>query len=256
MVHLLGEEDAMTVYIGCPDLLGDQAGNLVVADFYHALLRWHRYEAYGDYFLTRSPRFRIGFNETGWSDVRPPRWPDPDHPQQAHLDILVPDGDAYGKQVIDRGGRLLQGGDGYRIYADPAGHPFCLYPDQTRTGHGPVVARLVYDCFSPRSLASFYESFLGVEERVEDSPARVVINLDEDDLPNLAFQHAPPREYRHPHPDYPAQLHVDYRFTVDHEVPHYQTPAAIAAIERAEEQGAIHLHTVVYADPAGHPFCI
>lgn len=247
----------MSIYVGCPGRLGGKDGNLVLADFYHDLLGWDRYEAYGDFFLTRSPKFRIGFNDTGWSDVRPPRWPDPDYPQQAHLDILVPDGDAYGERVIDRGGTLLQGGDVYRIYADPAGHPFCLYPDPPRTAHGPVVARLVYDCFSPRSLASFYQGFVGVEERLEDSPERVVINLDDADLPNLAFQQAPPREYRHPNPDYPAQLHVDYRFTVDHETPHYQTPVGIAARERAERLGAIHIPVieVTYADPAGHPFC-
>jgi hypothetical protein len=256
MAHLLADEDAMTVYIGCPALLGAKAGNLVLADFYHDLLGWPRYEAYGDHFLSRCPKFRLGFNDSGWSDVRPPRWPDPDFPQQAHLDILVPDGEASGTLVLDRGATLLQGGDDYQIYADPAGHPFCLYPDPARSARGPVVARLVYDCFSPRSLASFYQGFVGVETRLEDSTERVVIDLDDDDLPDLAFQQAPPRDYRHPDPDYPAQLHVDYRFTVDHEVPHFKTPAAVAAMDRAERLGAMPLSAVVFADPAGHPYCL
>ncbi|HVX47448.1 MAG TPA: VOC family protein [Mycobacteriales bacterium] len=243
----------MTIYIGCPDRMGDKAGNLVLADFYNGLLGWRRGEAYGDFFLARSPKFRLGFNGSGWSDVRPPRWPDPDYPQQAHLDIFVPDPDEYGTRVAAQGGTLLHDGDAYRIYADPAGHPFCLYPSET----GPVVARLVYDCFSPRALASFYEGFLGVRSRLEDSPERVVIDLADADLPNLAFQHARLRDYRHPNRDYPAQLHVDYRFTVDGDLPHFQTPAGIAAMERASRLGAIHIPVkeVTYADPAGHPFC-
>ena len=257
MTHLLADEDGMTIYVGCPDLLDGKTGNRLLADFYNAILDWNQYEAYGDLFLTRSPKFRIGFNDSGWSDARPPRWPNPDFPQQAHLDIAVSDVDAYAEQVVAQGGTLLQSGGQYEIYADPAGHPFCLYSDSSIPGQRPVVKRLVYDCFSPRALASFYEAFLGVKNRLEDSSDRVVIDVADNDMPNLAFQHAAPPQYRHPDPDYPAQLHVDYRFTVDHDTPHYKTPAGIAAMERAEQLGAIHIpvRDVTYADPAGHPFC-
>ncbi|HVX42468.1 MAG TPA: VOC family protein [Mycobacteriales bacterium] len=256
MAHLLADEDGMTIYIGCPDQIGEEEGNRVLAEFYGDLLGWPGYEAYGDCFISRSPKFRVGFNETGWSDMRPPRWPDPDYPQQAHLDILVPDVESYGRRAVQYGASLLQSREPYRIYADPAGHPFCLY----RSGQSgePIVSRLVYDCFSPRALARFYEGFIGVTERLEDSPDRVVLNLDDVDIPDLAFQHAAPRNYRHPNRDYPAQLHVDYRFTVDHEHPHFRTPEAVAAIERAKRLGAIPIPVseVTYADPAGHPFCI
>jgi predicted enzyme related to lactoylglutathione lyase len=187
MAHLLADDDGMTVYIGCPDLLGGKDGKLVLADFYHDLLGWHRYDAYGTVFMSRSPKFRIGFDDDGWSDQRPPRWPDPEYPQQIHFDIAVPDLDATCALVTAQGATLLQDNTGYRIYADPAGHPFCLYPDPSRATTGTVAARLVYDCFSPRSLARFYEGFVGVQERLEDSAERVVIDLDDDDLPNLAF---------------------------------------------------------------------
>jgi hypothetical protein len=257
MAHLLADDDAMTVYIGCPDLLGGRDGKLVLAEFYHESLGWHLYDAYGTFFLSRSPKFRIGFDDDGWSDQRPPRWPDPEYPQQIHLDIAVQDLDAASELVTVLGGTLLHDNTDYRIYADPAGHPLCLYPDPSRAATWPAVARLVYDCFSPRSLATFYEGFVGVQERLEDSPERVVIDLDDDELPDLAFQHAQFPASRWPDPAYPAQLHVDYRFTVDHETPHYQTPAAVAAMERAKRLGAIHLSPegVTYADPAGHPFC-
>lgn len=58
-----------------------------------------------------------------------PDWPDPARPQQGHLDLVVPDGDldAAEEAVIALGARRLPGeGEGFRVFADPAGHPFCL----------------------------------------------------------------------------------------------------------------------------------
>lgn len=62
-------------------------------------------------------------------DHLPPRWPDPSRPQQFHLDLGVPDLDRAQREVLAAGATLLdQGPDdrGWRVYADPAGHPFCL----------------------------------------------------------------------------------------------------------------------------------
>ncbi|HEY8455878.1 MAG TPA: VOC family protein [Actinopolymorphaceae bacterium] len=119
-----------------------------------------------------------------------PRWPDPEYPQQVHLDVAVSDLDEADALVTTAGGTLLQDNAGYRIDADPAGHPFCLYRDPPKAARGTTVGRLVYDCFSPRSLASFYEGFIGAEKRLEDSPERVVVDLGDDEFPNVAFQHA------------------------------------------------------------------
>jgi catechol 2,3-dioxygenase-like lactoylglutathione lyase family enzyme len=61
------------------------------------------------------------------SDYSPPAWPDPARPQQAHLDIIVDDLDAGEAQAIALGAaRLDGGGERFRVFADPAGHPFCL----------------------------------------------------------------------------------------------------------------------------------
>jgi catechol 2,3-dioxygenase-like lactoylglutathione lyase family enzyme len=62
------------------------------------------------------------------ADYTPPSWPDTRRPQHAHLDIRVDDVDAAERAVLDLGARVLQGeaGTGFRVYADPAGHPFCL----------------------------------------------------------------------------------------------------------------------------------
>ncbi|MGH3290747.1 MAG: VOC family protein [Trebonia sp.] len=50
-------------------------------------------------------------------------WPDPVVPQQFHLDIMVEDPASSGPLVLALGAEKLGGED---VYADPAGHPFCL----------------------------------------------------------------------------------------------------------------------------------
>ena len=56
------------------------------------------------------------------ADHRPPVWRDPARPQQMHLDVMVEDPAAAREQVMALGARRLEGD----VYADPAGHPFCL----------------------------------------------------------------------------------------------------------------------------------
>ncbi|MGW3613633.1 VOC family protein [Micromonospora sp. NPDC005163] len=60
-------------------------------------------------------------------NLRPPAWPDPERPQQFHLDVTVDDIEAAEKAALALGARRLPGeGEGFRVYADPVGHPFCL----------------------------------------------------------------------------------------------------------------------------------
>ena len=67
----------------------------------------------------------------------PPDWPD-GNSQQVHLDLHVDDPASAHAEAIELGARLLQAAhdltaaEGHQIYADPAGHPFCLgwgHPD-------------------------------------------------------------------------------------------------------------------------------
>ncbi|GAA3761902.1 catechol 2,3-dioxygenase-like lactoylglutathione lyase family enzyme [Spinactinospora alkalitolerans] len=68
---------------------------------------------------------RISFQHA--PDHVPPRWPDPRHPQQIHLDIRVDDIDEAEPKVLALGATLLSATEPrFRVYADPAGHPFCL----------------------------------------------------------------------------------------------------------------------------------
>ena len=57
----------------------------------------------------------------------PPQWPSAERPQQMHVDVEVADLDAAEQQVLELGARK-QGfeKDNFRVYLDPAGHPFCL----------------------------------------------------------------------------------------------------------------------------------
>ncbi|MFI8513371.1 VOC family protein [Streptomyces sp. NPDC085460] len=66
------------------------------------------------------------------TDHRPPRWPDPAHPQQFHLDLGVEDLDEARARAVASGATVLDGGGaerGWCVLADPAGHPFCLVRD-------------------------------------------------------------------------------------------------------------------------------
>lgn len=60
-----------------------------------------------------------------------PTWPDNTVPQQIHLDLYVDDVVAAHGEALALGARLIQSADtsapeGFQVYADPAGHPFCL----------------------------------------------------------------------------------------------------------------------------------
>lgn len=61
-----------------------------------------------------------------------PDWPTGTPGQQLHLDLWVDDIDSAHDEVVALGARVLQEPeetnepDRFRVYADPAGHPFCL----------------------------------------------------------------------------------------------------------------------------------
>jgi hypothetical protein len=64
-------------------------------------------------------------------DHVPPAWPSPSPGQQVHLDLHVTDPAAAHAHVMALGARVLQDAtgnepEGHRVYADPAGHPFCI----------------------------------------------------------------------------------------------------------------------------------
>ena len=241
-----------TISIGCPQALGPEVpsrvdareGRLVVADFYVELLGM-RIIRVGWLKVAKGvdtlPHF--AFSGDGWSDRRPPRWPDPDYPAQVHLDFQARDLDASEARVLELGGSKLAEFADHRVYADPVGHPICIYPGDTGTDH-PVLWRVVFDCASPEVLARFYEQLVDEWERIEDTPERVVLSPLAGDLPHFVCQRTEARPPRWGDPDYPFQLHFDLSFDDE------------SAIGLARQLGAVHIEGEVHADPAGHPFCL
>jgi hypothetical protein len=75
----------------------------------------------------------IGFQQV--ARLLPATWPEGDYPQQLHLDLTVPtvaDLDAQHGRALELGARQLEDRSGdeeepLRVYADPAGHPFCIF---------------------------------------------------------------------------------------------------------------------------------
>lgn len=112
--------------VGLADVAIDceKAGPL--ARFYSELLGFPiTWEGEGGAMISTEGKLAVIFQEI--AEHRPPRWPDPAHPQQFHLDVEVADVEEAEPKVLALGAVRLPGeGDNWRVYADPAGHPFCL----------------------------------------------------------------------------------------------------------------------------------
>ena len=115
----------------------DCADVFALSEFYLSLLggavnqpdpRWSLSDGWAT--LHTGSGFVLAFQRV--ENYRPPQWPDSAHPQQFHLDLGVKDLDQAHEQVLRLGATVLDVGEGkrgWRIYADPAGHPFCLVRD-------------------------------------------------------------------------------------------------------------------------------
>ena len=77
--------------------------------------------------LTEPGGRRLAFQQA--PEHEPPAFPDPRGSQQFHLDILVDDVDEAESKVLAHGATRVTDAvdeDDFRVYRDPAGHPFCL----------------------------------------------------------------------------------------------------------------------------------
>ena len=132
----------------------------------------------------------------------------------------------------------------------------------------PELLQVVLDCTDARGLAEFYRRLLGLRYRPGDEPPAIgepdpmgedwLVLRDAAGLNRLAFQQVPELpEATWPEGPIPQQLHMDLTVptTADLDAQH----------DRALALGARLLHDRsddpeeplrVYADPAGHPFCI
>jgi catechol 2,3-dioxygenase-like lactoylglutathione lyase family enzyme len=104
------------VVLDCPD-------PTALASFYSALLGLPVTYRGDDWVVVAPDETSSGLAFQRAPGNKQPTWPDPGVPQQLHLDIMVEDPAAAGPAVLSLGARKLEGTN---VYADPAGHPFCL----------------------------------------------------------------------------------------------------------------------------------
>jgi catechol-2,3-dioxygenase len=227
-----------SVVLDAPDLRS-------VSRFYVDLAGWTERYADNDWITLDTPDgWRICFQLA--PDQVPPRWPDPDHPQQAHLDLRVPDLESATDRALSLGATLLRRNETWHTLADPAGHPFdlCRYAENPTT----TVMGVMLDCPDAKVLSAFYAELLSKPVTYAGDG---IAMIGEDGAQPLMFQQI--SDYRAPQwpdPAAPQQFHLDV------------TVEDVAAVEPAVlELGATRLpgsgeNWRVYADPAGKPFCL
>lgn len=104
-----------------------------LAEFYSALLGWAVDErsSSDEWVELRDPRGGPALSFQAVPESRPSTWPTGERPQMAHLDIRVSDVDEEHERAVRSGATQLpqppdRADASWRVYADPAGHPFCL----------------------------------------------------------------------------------------------------------------------------------
>jgi len=213
------------------------------ADFWKALTGGTVSTADDDWITVVTPdRWGIAFQLA--PDLVPPQWPGQEHPQQAHLDLYVPDLAAASARAVELGATVLRENERWITLADPAGHPFdvCLKEESD----GVTIMGTTFDCPDASALAQFWSGVMG-EPVVYDADGVAMLG----GARPLLFQSV--EDYnapRWPDPAYPQQLHLDIEVSdLD------AGEAAVLALSATRLPGG-SAGFRVFADPAGHPFCL
>lgn len=216
-----------------------------IGSFYAALTGWE---------IVREDVERYGLRAPDGQEVEfqlapdhvAPQWPGQEHPQQIHLDLQVDGHEAAAERAMSLGASRLGQGDTWVTLADPAGHPFDLCQAE---GVGPAMKlfAVTLDCPDASSLAGFYAALTGMEVTYDGEEGALISG----DGRSLMFQavgdYSAPRW---PDPAYPQQAHLDLlvRNLDDGEACAVELGAT--RLEGGDERFR------VFADPAGHPFCL
>ena len=174
-----------------------------------------------------------------------PQWPGQERPQQVHLDLFVDGNEAAAHRAVELGATRLADGPTWITLADPAGHPFDLCQ---RDGVGPAMELFAVTIDAPDSaaLAHFYADLLELEVTYE-GPEGALVSGPTSVMVQQINDYSPPQW---PDPSRPQQAHLDI-----------QVDDLDTGEERALSLGATRLDGGgatfrVFADPAGHPFCL
>jgi catechol 2,3-dioxygenase-like lactoylglutathione lyase family enzyme len=132
----------------------------------------------------------------------------------------------------------------------------------------PELRQVVLDCAGARALAEFYRELLGFHYRPGDEPPPAgqpdpcgedwLVLCDGAGVPRLAFQQvAGLPEVTWPDGPVPQQLHLDFSVpSVGDLGAAHERAMALGARLLEDRSGDPQEPLYVYADPAGHPFCI
>ena len=127
----------------------------------------------------------------------------------------------------------------------------------------PRFRNLVIDCLAPRALAGFYSELLGLPYLLRDGQTEPdddwAVLRDPDTGLRLAFQEVPElAESTWPEPAVPPQLHLDFSVPSMAELDRAHERAvglgARLLFDQTEDDAEEQIR--IYADPAGHPFCL
>lgn len=216
-----------------------------LASFYAELAGWEIIGKESDWITVRTGDGQeVAFQLA--PDHVAPRWPGQEHPQQFHLDLTVDRHETAAERAVGLGATRLADGPTWITLADPAGHPFDLCQ---RDGVGPVMGLFAVTIDAPdaSALARFYAGLMGMEVTYEGPEGALITGDGKSVMFQQVSEYNPPRW---PDSAYPQQAHLD--ITVDD---------LDAGEARALELGASRLNGGgetfrVFADPAGHPFCL
>ncbi|GAA3221129.1 VOC family protein [Nonomuraea helvata] len=132
----------------------------------------------------------------------------------------------------------------------------------------PTLCQVVLDCTDARALAEFYRSLLGLVYRPGDEPPDVggddergrdwLVLRTPDGAPHLAFQQVDRLpEATWPDDRVPQQLHLDLTVTsVENLAAQHERVLRLGGRLLLDRMDDAEEPLRVYADPAGHPFCI
>jgi catechol-2,3-dioxygenase len=216
-----------------------------LARFYAELTGWKIVREESDWItLQAGDGQEVAFQSA--SDHVAPQWPGQQLPQQFHLDLQVEDHEAAARRAVALGATRLADGPTWITLADPAGHPFDLCR-KDGVGAEPVLFAVTIDAPDASALAHFYAELLGMEVTYDGAEGALIAGAGKSVMFQQINDYNPPAW---PDPARPQQAHLD--IIVDD----LDTGEA-----RALELGASRLPSDertwrVFADPAGHPFCL